>query len=332
MPQQPDSRGSSADTSHDPTPTQLDGHISAQSPAQSPDHPPAQPSRHSEESSPQPPEQISPFASDLATQAMRDLAELHALLLAAATPDGFAPSQKDFCRKGHGNACAYRRFFPTFGDFVRSAGLKTARERVHQYSADRRAAARAAAQGLNEFPRTAPTPAPASTPANPSTLELHDPAPKKEPSIAEPPKIAAAPLPITPRATPQPRSTEPVYGDRLHGCGMAHAPVNEQGVVLLFGMLAKELNFEIEMVRTAYPDCEAKRQGKDGKWRKVLIEFEFATSRFDHDPEGCDLIVCWEDDRNTTGLEVLELKKYMAQLVDSQRLKASKRAPKPQAS
>lgn len=99
--------------------------------------------------------------------------------------------------------------------------------------------------------------------------------------------------------------------DPLHGCDMMHEPVNEQGAVLLFGMLATNLGFLIEMVRTGYPDCEAKRKGKDGKFRKVRIEFEFATSRFDHDPDGCDLIVCWEDDANKSGLEVLELKRHV---------------------
>jgi len=112
---------------------------------------------------------------------------------------------------------------------------------------------------------------------------------------------------------PTPRTNEPFYGDPIHCCEMAHAPVNEQGVVLLFGMLAKKLNFRIEMVRTGYPDCEAKRKGPDGKWRRLRIEFEFKTSRFNHDPAGCDLIVCWEDDANPTNLEVLELKNHVGQ-------------------
>ncbi|MBN8597433.1 MAG: hypothetical protein J0L78_07135 [Planctomycetes bacterium] len=104
---------------------------------------------------------------------------------------------------------------------------------------------------------------------------------------------------------------EPVYGARLEGCDMVHAPTNEQGVVLLFGMLARKLGFLIEMVQTGYPDCEAKRMGADGKLRKVRIEFEFLSSRFDHNPDECDLIVCWEDDANPTELEVLELKRHV---------------------
>ncbi|MBL8888191.1 MAG: hypothetical protein JNK16_16155 [Phycisphaerales bacterium] len=65
------------------------------------------------------------------------------------------------------------------------------------------------------------------------------------------------------------------------------------------------------MVRTGYPDCEAKRKGPDGKWRRVRIEFEFLSSRFNHDPAGCDLIVCWEDDANPTRLPVLALKNHV---------------------
>jgi hypothetical protein len=39
-----------------------------------------------------------------------------------------------------------------------------------------------------------------------------------------------------------------------------HEPVNEQGVVLLFGMLAKDLGNMIEAVQKGFPDREAKRQ------------------------------------------------------------------------
>ena len=104
---------------------------------------------------------------------------------------------------------------------------------------------------------------------------------------------------------------ESAFGDPLDACDMIHAPTNEQGVVMLFGMLAKELKFVVELVQTGYPDCEAKRQGADGKWRRVLIEFEFRSSNFNHDPRGCDLIVCWEHDTKENEVDVLELKSVM---------------------
>jgi len=115
------------------------------------------------------------------------------------------------------------------------------------------------------------------------------------------------------------KKVESFFGEPLDGYAMSNAPTNEQGVVMLFGMMARELGFEIELVRTGYPDCEAKREGADGKWRRVRIEFEFVTSRFRHDPAGCDLIVCWEDDSKKKEVEVLELKKVMEERAKKQR-------------
>ncbi|MBL8875506.1 MAG: hypothetical protein JNM86_06890 [Phycisphaerae bacterium] len=104
------------------------------------------------------------------------------------------------------------------------------------------------------------------------------------------------------------RPVESYFGAPIKGCAMSNAPTNEQGVVLLFGIMAKELGFEIELVRTAFPDCEAKRYCKDGRWRRVRIEFEFDSRNFNHDAAGCDLVVCWTHNAKKLGLEVLELK------------------------
>jgi hypothetical protein len=43
------------------------------------------------------------------------------------------------------------------------------------------------------------------------------------------------------------------YGNPTHFRGLRHEPVNEQGVVLLFGMLAKELGYLVEAVQTEFP-------------------------------------------------------------------------------
>ena len=51
----------------------------------------------------------------------------------------------------------------------------------------------------------------------------------------------------------------PTYGASLNFRGLQHAPINEQGVVFLFGMVCHELGFVVESVRTGSPDCEAKR-------------------------------------------------------------------------
>lgn len=102
------------------------------------------------------------------------------------------------------------------------------------------------------------------------------------------------------------RKTDPPRGLPLLGRAMATEPVNEQGVVVLFGEMAKELGFVIDRIGTRFPDCVAKRMVGD-EWEFVRIEFEFLSSRFDHDPAGCDLVVCWKDDWPGCPVQVLAL-------------------------
>lgn len=61
----------------------------------------------------------------------------------------------------------------------------------------------------------------------------------------------------------------PIYGDPIDFRGLRHEPVNEQGVVFLFGMVAKELGYMVEAVQSGFPDCEAKRQVGPNKWQRV---------------------------------------------------------------
>lgn len=103
------------------------------------------------------------------------------------------------------------------------------------------------------------------------------------------------------------------YGEPIDFRGLRHAPVNEQGVVYMFGMVSRELGFLIESLRTAYPDCEGKRcvDEKRQLWEHVLIEFEYRSSNFrehGHNSNECDLIVCWIHDWHDCPLEVLELR------------------------
>jgi hypothetical protein len=108
----------------------------------------------------------------------------------------------------------------------------------------------------------------------------------------------------------------PTYGNPIDFRGLRHEPVNEQGVVFLFGMVARELGYLVEAVQAGYPDCEAKRQVAAGKWQRVRIEFEFESRNFDHPPDGCDVIVCWHDNwpDRPQNLEVLELCKVIQNL------------------
>ena len=52
--------------------------------------------------------------------------------------------------------------------------------------------------------------------------------------------------------------------------------MNEQGVVLLFGMLAKELGFHVQLVRPGYPDCKAVRSLGDGRYEGIGNQREIA--------------------------------------------------------
>ena len=110
------------------------------------------------------------------------------------------------------------------------------------------------------------------------------------------------------------------FGEPIDFRGLRFAPVNEQGVVYLFGMISHELGYLIESVRTECPDCEGKRCfDKDkNQWEHVRIEFEYKSSHFKehgHNENECDIIVCWIHDWKESPLEVLELRsviKYLA--------------------
>jgi hypothetical protein len=111
----------------------------------------------------------------------------------------------------------------------------------------------------------------------------------------------------------------PTYGNPIDFRGLRHEPVNEQGVVFLFGMVARELGYMVEGVQTGYPDCEAKRQVEGGRWQSVRIEFEFESRNFNHPPDGCDVIVCWRHNwpQCPEHIEVVELSSVIKTLAKS---------------
>jgi hypothetical protein len=114
----------------------------------------------------------------------------------------------------------------------------------------------------------------------------------------------------------------PTCGDPTPCPWMCHEPLNEQGVVLLFGMLAKDLGFMIETVQKGFPDCEAKRQIGPDRWQRVRIEFEFESRNFlthGHPTRGCDLLVCWRHNwpHHPRHLEILELSRLFQSLPGS---------------
>lgn len=116
--------------------------------------------------------------------------------------------------------------------------------------------------------------------------------------------------------------SSPTYGNPIDFRGMRHEPINENGVIFLFGIVARELGYSVEAVQAGFPDCEAKRQISAGKWQRVRIEFEYESRNFrdhGHSPQGCDLIVCWRHNWSDCPqtIEILELKQVIKQLSKS---------------
>ena len=93
-------------------------------------------------------------------------------------------------------------------------------------------------------------------------------------------------------------------------------PINEMGVIVLFSLLLNDLNMEIINIQTEFPDCLVS-QNKNGKKQTIRIEFEYLSNNFrlhNHDPNECDMIVCWEDNMPnwyTCPIEIIELKKII---------------------
>ncbi|MCK4654215.1 MAG: hypothetical protein KAU01_07195 [Candidatus Cloacimonetes bacterium] len=113
-----------------------------------------------------------------------------------------------------------------------------------------------------------------------------------------------------------------IVGPLINFRGLVYSPLNEQGVVFLFSRVLEDLNLYIEEIRTAYPDCVARRYTGKG-WERVYIEFEYKSKNFihhKHDPNECDIIICWEDNlkkndlKKLNGIEIIELKSFIIDL------------------
>ncbi len=146
---------------------------------------------------------------------------------------------------------------------------------------------------------------------------------------AKPRKSPAPSLPCPSSTTPlskaRPRTLayrrncfrdRPVAGPPLELDGLAHAPVNELGVVFFFGMFAHSLGFRVVSFQPGFPDCEAMREVQPGKWQRVRIEFEYESRNFRkhrHSHKGCDVIVCWRHNWKDCprDLEVVELRRFV---------------------
>ena len=101
-----------------------------------------------------------------------------------------------------------------------------------------------------------------------------------------------------------------VVGDLINFRGLVYSPMNENGVIYLFGKVTQDLHIYIEEIKPGFPDCIGRRFTGKG-WERIRIEFEYKSSHFKqhgHDPEECDVIVCWEHDWKDCPIEVVELR------------------------
>jgi hypothetical protein len=283
-------------------------------------------------------------------------------LVAIARRTGRSPSRREFIAHSGIPESTVSRFFPRWNAAVRAAGLEpntrnqrhedrelledwgqaarknhkipTRRTYRHSGAFDQRTLARrfgrwsevreafrTFAQGKPEWadvlallpplaPKPPARPAPSSAPGRSFSFRSRKPAVSGKNS-SRPAKIRHPHL-----------RGRPTYGHPMDFRGLRHEPVNEQGVVLLFGMVAKELGYIVEAVQSGFPDCEAKRQIAPERWQRVHLEFEFESRNFrghGHSLTGCDVIVCWR--HNWPGcpehLEILELSSLIHSLPDN---------------
>lgn len=134
---------------------------------------------------------------------------------------------------------------------------------------------------------------------------------------ASPIQIRNSPWISNSTSGPNLRPGEPVYGPPVVPFELLLAPTNEQGVLFLFGAVAKRLGFAVTHIQSGFPDGEAFREIEPGKWQRVRIEFEYESRNFTehkHDPEKVHLIVCWSHTWEECPLEVLELKSAVKRL------------------
>jgi hypothetical protein len=124
-----------------------------------------------------------------------------------------------------------------------------------------------------------------------------------------------------------------IVGPRSQIPDLIYDPVNEQGVIFLFAKYHRELGIDyIEGIRQGFPDAFGKRKAGREAYEDVNIEFEFESldfKRHKHDPNECDIIVCWKHNWRECPIEVIELKSALPQISAGEVLSTRPPAPKP---
>ena len=278
-------------------------------------------------------------------------------LAAIARGAGRPPSRSEFISLSGISEHQVSQFFPTWNDAVRAAGLlpHTLNVRLEDRALledwglavrrNRKVPPRRAYRHLGKFDRGTLERRFGSWSKLPEVFRnfAHDkpewadvlallpasrpkPAPKRAPNLSpsedRAQDLPSAPCPNANKRRYRPLHGRPTYGKPMDFRGLRHEPVNEQGVVLLFGMVAKELGYTVEAVQSGFPDCEAKRQIAPQRWQRVQIEFEFESRNFrdhGHSLAGCDIIVCWRHNWPDCPphIEILELSSLLKSLPTS---------------
>lgn len=130
--------------------------------------------------------------------------------------------------------------------------------------------------------------------------------------------------PVAPRAPEPPRpavaATEPrPAGEPIDFRGMRHAPVDVGGVMLLFGVVARDLGLAVEGVTRGFPRADVLRRTPGGQVQRLRTDFALESADFrdaGRDDAAVELLVCWRDtwpDRPAR-LQVLELRRVIQHL------------------
>ena len=97
----------------------------------------------------------------------------------------------------------------------------------------------------------------------------------------------------------------------LNKWGLLFAPRCHEEVMYLFSILHREIGFPyIVSIGTEYPDVTA----IDDKGETKKLEIEVYATQFNHDPKGCNFIICWENDMKEARKnypEIIALKDYL---------------------
>jgi hypothetical protein len=120
-------------------------------------------------------------------------------------------------------------------------------------------------------------------------------------------------------ALPKPRITpgEPIYGAPFFVTPLAMAPTCENGVLFLFGAMARELGFMMIRVQTGFPDGEGFREVEPGRWQLKKLEFELESRNYiahGHPVGRAHILVCWKHNWPECPMEVIELRKVVGEI------------------